>query len=216
MHPWKHVKYQCYTQTILHTYVSDIALLIVLYKVVAAKMSTQVKFAVCTLYKAELCGVVLGIDDDIIVFWIHWSSRFLPLDLTHHTHWHWFHNGVLVPRWRYQIIAKWHCHLPDLSLTPPLWIFPARRQSRRDIVILRTLYLRLRLFGINSVIQRVIVDGAYYHWWDGFWGLLICFFMPYKRIVYTHSYISSLNPFSCFTFRLPHRHTKLPHVPKFC
>ena len=68
MHPWKHVKDQCYTQTILHTYISDIALLIVLYKVVAAKMSTQVKFAVCTLYRAGLYGVVLGVDDDIIIF----------------------------------------------------------------------------------------------------------------------------------------------------
>ena len=55
-------------KTILHTYISDIALLIVLYKVVTAKMSTQVKFAVCTLYKAGLYGVVLGIDDDIIIF----------------------------------------------------------------------------------------------------------------------------------------------------
>ena len=55
-------------KTILHTYISDIALLIVLYKVVTAKMSTQVKVAVCALYKAGLCGVVLGIDDDIIVF----------------------------------------------------------------------------------------------------------------------------------------------------
>ena len=68
MHPWKHVKDQCYTQTILHTYIRDIALLIVLYKVVAAKMSTQVKFAVCTLYRAGLYGVVLGVDDDIIIF----------------------------------------------------------------------------------------------------------------------------------------------------